>query len=70
MLQPHPDPQEAILRYGDGEFTVMKPGDFVRCAVSGTKIALDQLKYWSVDRQEPYASVEISFQRTLESGRA
>ncbi|MEM9898758.1 MAG: DUF2093 domain-containing protein, partial [Pseudomonadota bacterium] len=29
-------------------------GDFVRCALTGTKIPLDELKYWSVDKQEAY----------------
>jgi hypothetical protein len=28
----------------------------VRCAVTGEPIALDELKYWSVERQEAYAS--------------
>lgn len=66
MLQKNTGAIEARLRYGDGEFTVMKPGDFVCCAVTGTRIPLDELKYWSVDRQEPYASAEISFRRALE----
>ena len=45
----------AVLRYGDGEFTVMRPGPFVLCAVSGKKIALDDLRYWSAVHQEAYA---------------
>jgi hypothetical protein len=54
---------EAKLRYMDGEFQVLAPGDFVRCAVTGEAIALPDLRYWSVDLQEAYASAEISFQR-------
>lgn len=54
---------EAKLRYLDGEFQVLTPGDFVRCAVSGEPIALPDLRYWSVDLQEAYASAEISFER-------
>lgn len=46
---------EAILTYRDAEFAVMKPGRFVRCAVTGARIPLEALKYWSVDRQEAYA---------------
>lgn len=46
---------EAMLRYGDAEFSVLKPGAFVRCAVTGVRIPLSALKYWSVDRQEAYA---------------
>lgn len=54
---------EAKLRYLDGEFQVLTPGDFVRCAVTGEPIALPELRYWSVELQEAYASAEISFER-------
>lgn len=57
---------EAKIRYLDGEFEVMSPGDFVRCAVTGQPIALPDLRYWSVDAQEAYASAEISVKRYLE----
>ena len=63
---------EARLRYLDGEFQVLSPGDFVRCAVTGEPIALPDLRYWSVELQEAYATAEISFQRhreTRERGR-
>ena len=45
---------EAVVEYLDGEFTVIRPGRFVRCAVTGEKIPLQSLKYWHVDKQEPY----------------
>ena len=54
---------EARLRYLDGEFQVLTPGDFVRCAVTGEPIALPDLRYWSVELQEAYASAEIAFER-------
>ena len=57
---------EAKVRFLDGEFEVVSPGDFVRCAVSGQPISLPDLKYWSVDAQEAYASAEISLKRYLE----
>lgn len=57
---------EAQVRYLDGEFQVVSPGDFVRCAVTGQKIDLADLRYWSVELQEAYASSEISLQRHLE----
>ena len=60
---------EARVRYGDGEFTVQKPGDFVRCAVTGAAIPVNSLKYWSVDLQEAYASPEASVRRVLERRR-
>ncbi len=45
----------AVVRYGDGEFTVIRPGRFVICAVSGKPIALDALRYWNPTLQEAYA---------------
>lgn len=50
-------PTEATIRYLDGDYVVLKPGTFVRCAITGKPIPLDELHYWSVDRQEPYADV-------------
>lgn len=61
-----PGGKEARIRYLDGDFQVLTPGAFVRCAVSGETIAIDELKYWSVARQEPYATAEISLQRELD----
>jgi hypothetical protein len=57
------------VRYLDGEFQVLTPGEFVRCAVTGQKIDLADLRYWSVELQEAYASSEISFRRYLETAR-
>jgi hypothetical protein len=50
----------ARLHYMANGFRVLTPGDHVACAVSGDRIALDELRYWSVARQEPYASAEIA----------
>ncbi len=58
---------EARIRYLDGEFQVISPGDFVRCAVTGDQIDLPQLRYWSVELREPYISAEISLKRYLET---
>ena len=44
----------AVLQYGDGEFTVMRPGRAVLCAVTGQRIPLEALRYWSPDLQEAY----------------
>ena len=54
---------EAELKYLDGDFRVIRPGAFVRCAVTGLPIPLEELKYWSVERQEPYASPEAVLRR-------
>jgi hypothetical protein len=46
---------EAELEYLDGEYRIRKPGAYVRCAVTGDPIPLEDLRYWNVDLQEPYA---------------
>ena len=56
-------PGEADLKYLDGDFRVVRPGAFVRCAVTGIAIPLEELRYWSVDLQEPYATPEGVAQR-------
>jgi hypothetical protein len=60
--------QEAVLDYGDGEFVVLKSGQYVRCAVTGQHIPLENLRYWSVDRNEPYASPEAVIERLRQLG--
>ena len=50
----------ARLHYLPGTFRVLTPGDHVICAVSRQAIPLNELRYWSVERQEPYASAEAS----------
>lgn len=54
---------EAQVRYLDGDFRVLRPGGFVRCAVTGAPIPLDELRYWSVDLQEAYATPEAVLAR-------
>ena len=61
-----PNSAEAKIRYLDADYQVLSPGTFVRCAVTGKPIPLDELKYWSVQRQEPYADAETSLKRELE----
>lgn len=60
---------EAVVEYGDGTMRVVKPGSYVRCAVTGDPIALDALRYWSATRQEAYASPEVLLQRLKQTGR-
>ncbi len=55
----------AKLQYMANNFRILSAGDHVICAVSGEPIPLDDLRYWSVARQEPYATAEISVQREL-----
>jgi hypothetical protein len=66
----HANATEARVQYLDGEYRVLHPGLFVVCAVTGLPIALEDLRYWSVDRQEAYATPEASMQRVLQSHSA
>lgn len=54
---------EAQVEYLDGDFRVLRPGSFVRCAATGQPIAIEDLRYWDVDRQEAYASPEAKLKR-------
>jgi hypothetical protein len=54
---------EAIVEYRDSNIRVVRPGRYVRCAVTGEAIPLDQLRYWSVTHQEAYASPEAVLER-------
>lgn len=56
---------EAKILYLDTDFEIESPGTFARCAVTGTPIPLDDLKYWSVERQEAYIDVHASLKAEL-----
>jgi hypothetical protein len=66
MNRHEPSGGEAILRYLDGDFQVVRPGSHVHCAVTGQLITLSELRYWSVDRQEAYVDARASLERELE----
>ncbi|MBF7013197.1 DUF2093 domain-containing protein [Novosphingobium resinovorum] len=55
----------AKLAYGPNGFRVLSPGHYVACAVTGEQISLETLRYWSVERQEAYATAEIATKRLL-----
>lgn len=70
MLTRRPSqPGEAKLRYLDGDIQVLAAGDFVVCAVTGRKIPLQALRYWSVDYQEPYADAAAASRRMSGPGQ-
>jgi hypothetical protein len=52
----------AKVHYMASSFRMLSGGDHVLCAISNVPIALDDLRYWSVARQEAYASAELSTQ--------
>ncbi|MEN3930339.1 DUF2093 domain-containing protein [Microvirga sp. W0021] len=51
---------EAVVKFFSGDFQVIRPGAYVKCAISGAHIPLDHLQYWDADKQEAYASFEES----------
>ncbi|WP_397399770.1 DUF2093 domain-containing protein [Phenylobacterium sp.] len=57
----------AKLHYGDGDFAVLRPGRHVLCAVTGQKVPLEQLRYWSAELQEAYAGPAESLNRWQET---
>jgi len=59
MLMSNTD-RPARLHYMANGFRVLAPGDHVLCAVSGERIALEDLRYWSVAAQQAYASAEYA----------
>lgn len=50
----------ARLHYLAGSFRVLSSGDHVLCGVTGAPIPIEELRYWSVERQEAYATAEAS----------
>ena len=50
----------AKLHYMANGFRVLVPGNHVVCARSGVPIAIEDLRYWSVRRQEAYATCALS----------
>jgi len=60
--------REAKIHYLDGTFRMLSAGDHVRCAITGAIIALDELRYWSVERQEAYADAAASLEAERRAG--
>ncbi len=58
---------EARVRYLDHDFQVLSPGNHVICAFTGQIIMLDELRYWSVARQEAYLDASASLAREMEA---
>lgn len=56
----------AQLIYGPNGFRVLRPGNHVICAVTGEPIPLEELRYWSVERQEAYLSPQVATRRMLD----
>ena len=59
MLMSNTD-RPARLHYMANGFRVLSPGDHVVCAVSGARIPLEELRYWSVAGQRAFATAELA----------
>lgn len=60
--------REAKIRFLDGDFQIIAPGSYVICAMTGKQIPIDEMKYWSVARQEAYASASASLEAEKRAG--
>jgi hypothetical protein len=56
----------AQIQFGSPDFKIIKPGRFVRCAVTGAPIVLEELRYWSVELQEAYVDATAANTRWLQ----
>lgn len=55
-----PPGTEAQLHYASGSYQVVKPGSWVTCAVTGTPISIEDLRYWSFEHQEAYVDAKTA----------
>ncbi|MBB4184135.1 hypothetical protein GGE07_000748 [Sinorhizobium terangae] len=60
--------REAKIRYLDGDFQIVLAGSHVVCAMTGKAIPVDELRYWSVARQEPYVDAAASLEAEKRAG--
>lgn len=61
--------REAKIKYLDGDLQVIESGSYVTCAMTGAQIPVDELKYWSVERQEPYVDAAASVEAEKRAGK-
>lgn len=57
----------AKIRYLDADFQIIVQGSYVLCAITGQKIPIDELKYWSVARQEAYVDADASYAAEMQN---
>ncbi|MEP0941433.1 MAG: DUF2093 domain-containing protein [Rhizobiaceae bacterium] len=63
-----PGGQLANVRYAEADFQVLSPGNYVVCAITEKPIPLDELKYWSWQRQEAYIDAQSSVEAERNAG--
>ena len=60
--------REAKVEYLDGDMRIVQTGSHVVCAMTGKHIPIDELRYWSVLRQEAYADAAASVEAEKRAG--
>lgn len=60
----------ARVRYLAGTFRLLSDGDHVICAVTAVSIPIHELRYWSVERQEPYVDAAASLEAERKASRS
>ncbi|MES5044651.1 DUF2093 domain-containing protein [Rhizobium nepotum] len=58
----------AVIEYLDGDFRIVQTGSHVICAITGQTIPVDELRYWSVLRQEAYVDAAASLEAERKAG--
>ncbi|WP_310476377.1 DUF2093 domain-containing protein [Sandarakinorhabdus sp.] len=56
----------ARLLYESGSYRIIESGDHVLCAVTGQRINLAALRYWSHELQEAYFNADVATARYAE----
>ena len=57
------------IRYLDGDFQILMPGSHITCAVTGETVPIEELRYWSVARQEGYLYASASLEAEKRAGQ-
>ena len=60
----------ARIHYLPGTFRVLSHGDHVLCAVTGVVIPLQELRYWSAERQQAYVDAAASLEAERKAAKA
>ena len=61
--------REAKIRYLDGDFQILMPGSHVTCAMTGEIVPIEELRYWSVARQEAYCDAAAALDAEKRAGQ-
>ena len=60
----------ARVHYLPGTFRLLSDGDHVICAVTGARIPLHELRYWSVERNSGASTMSLAAEASLKAERS